>query len=50
MTGKVIISFLILAIALLWVKVMVLEDNMFKFNNAIKTLAGGLMELKRGGH
>jgi len=49
MASKLITIFLIAAVVWLWIRVMTLEDNMFKFNNAVKTLAGGLMEIKRGG-
>jgi len=47
MIHKIITVFIIIGFVTLWIRVSVLEDNMFKFNNATKTLAGGLMELKR---
>jgi hypothetical protein len=45
---KIVVIFIIGAVIWLWIRVMTLEDNMFKFNQATKTLAGGLMELKGG--
>jgi hypothetical protein len=47
---KVVTIFIVMAVFFLWVRVITLEDNMVKFNQAVKTLAGGLMELKLGGN